>query len=61
VATPEGGVMRVNYATNNIDSEEHTGANVPLFANAEGRSVLKPFMHQRDIYQAMMRYLELER
>ena len=60
VATPEGGVMRINYATNNIDSEEHTGVNVPLFANAEGRSVLKPFMHQRDIYQAMMRYLELE-
>jgi alkaline phosphatase len=52
-------VMRINYATNNIRSEEHTGANVPLFANSEGESVLSPFMRQRDIYDAMMRYLEL--
>ena len=59
IATPEGSVMRINYATNNISSEEHTGANVPLFANSEGESVLSPFMRQRDIYDAMMRYLEL--
>ncbi len=59
IATPEGSVMRINYATNNISSEEHTGANVPLFANSEGESVLSPFMRQRDIYHAMMRYLEL--
>ena len=59
IATPEGSVMRINYATNNISSEEHTGANVPLFANFEGESVLSPFMRQRDIYDAMMRYLEL--
>ncbi len=59
IATPEGSVMRINYATNNIRSEEHTGANVPLFANSEGESILSPFMRQRDIYQAMMRYLEL--
>jgi alkaline phosphatase len=59
IATPEGSVMRINYATNNIASEEHTGANVPLFANSEGESVLSPFMRQRDIYDAMMRYLEL--
>ena len=39
--------MRVNYATNNIRSEEHTGANVPLFANAEGNQVLTTFMRQR--------------
>ena len=51
--------MRINYATNNGFSEEHTGANVPLFANSEGESVLSPFMRQRDIYDAMMRYLEL--
>jgi alkaline phosphatase len=59
IATPEGSVMRINYATNNISSEEHTGANVPLFANSEGESVLSPFMRQRDIYDAMMNYLEL--
>ena len=59
VVTPEGSIMRVNYATNIIDSEEHTGANVPLFSNAEGKKVLRPFMRQRDIFDAMMRYLEL--
>ena len=59
VETPEGSIMRINYATNNIRSEEHTGANVPLFANAEGNEVLAPFMRQREIYQAMMQYLEL--
>ena len=59
IATLEGSVMRINYATNNISSEEHTGANVPLFANSEGESVLSPFMRQRDIYDAMMNYLEL--
>ena len=59
VVTPEGSIMRVNYATNIIDSEEHTGANVPLFANAEGKKVLRPFMRQREIFDAMMRYLEL--
>jgi hypothetical protein len=32
---------------------------VPLFANTEGNKVLAPFMRQREIYQAMMQYLEL--
>lgn len=59
VKTPEGSIMRINYATNNIRSEEHTGANVPLFANTEGDKVLTPFMRQREIYAAMMQYLEL--
>ena len=59
VRTLEGSIMRINYATNNIRSEEHTGTNVPLFANDEGGKVLKPFMRQREIYQAMMQYLEL--
>ena len=59
VETPEGSLMRINYATNNIRSEEHTGANVPLFANEQGNAVLTPFMRQREIYQAMMQYLEL--
>ena len=59
IETPEGSIMRINYATNNIRSEEHTGANVPLFANKEGSEVLTPFMRQREIYQSMMQYLEL--
>ena len=55
--TPEGGVMRINYATNNIFSEEHTGANVPVFANAVAATMLEPFMRQRDLYHAMVEFL----
>ena len=57
VHTPEGGTMRVNYATNNGFSEEHTGANVPLFANDVAAHHLKPFMRQREVHDAMSRFL----
>ncbi len=57
VKTPEGGVMRINYATNNGFSEEHTGANVPLFANQVAAQWLEAFMRQRDVHDAMQRFL----
>jgi len=57
VRTPEGGMMRINYATNNGFSEEHTGANVPLFANAVIAPRLKPFMRQREVNEAMQQFL----
>ena len=57
VRTPEGGMLRINYATNNGFSEEHTGANVPLFSNRVIASWLKPFLRQREVYQAMSRFL----
>jgi hypothetical protein len=50
-------MMRINYATNNGFSEEHTGANVPLFSNEIGRSIMQPFMRQRDVNQAMASFL----
>jgi len=58
--TREGSIMRINYATNNGFSEEHTGANVPLFANVTDPQLLKPFMKQRDLYHAMMAFLGLK-
>ena len=61
IETREGHVMRVNYATNNMNSEEHTGAHVPLYGNGIAESVIKPFMTQRDLYHAMMNYLELSK
>ena len=61
IHTPEGGLMRINYATNNIQSEEHTGANVPLFANQEGTELIKPFMRQREVFALMADYLALNR
>ncbi len=59
INTP-GGVMRINYATNNFVSEEHTGANVPLFANAPEGVSIPTFMRQRDLYALMVKYLNLE-
>ncbi len=59
IETPEGGLMAINYATTVFPSEEHTGANVPLFGNAQALGVVKPFMRQRDVYQAMRQYLGL--
>ena len=57
INTPEGSVMRINYATNNGFSEEHTGANVPLFANEVGAQQLRPFLRQREVHDAMSRFL----
>mgnify|MGYP000073411197 CR=1 FL=1 len=60
VRTPEGGIMRINYATNLFESEEHTGANVPLFALAPHGTVIPGFLRQRDVYALMMDYLGLD-
>jgi alkaline phosphatase len=49
--------MRINYATNNGFSEEHTGANVPLFANEVGAQQLRPFLRQREVHDAMSLFL----
>ena len=57
VATPEGSMMRINYATNNGFSEEHTGANVPLFANDVAGPWLGPFLRQREVHVAMSAFL----
>jgi len=57
IQTPEGGVMRINYATNNGFSEEHTGANVPLFGNELAAELLAPFVRQREIHDAMAAFL----
>lgn len=57
IITPEGGIMRINYATNNGFSEEHTGANVPLFANKVAGRWLKPFLRQREVHDAMSAFL----
>ncbi len=59
IRTPEGGVMRINYATNNFVAEEHTGANVPLFGNAVAEAHIKPFLRQREVYAAMREFLGL--
>jgi alkaline phosphatase len=64
IKTPEGGVMGINYATNEFSYEEHTGVNVPLFANKnvkdkKGNNLITGLIHQRDIFTITKAYLGL--
>ena len=56
---PDGSLMTINYATNGFVSEEHTGANVPLFANGMGDGLLHAFLRQREVHDAMATFLGL--
>ena len=60
VRLDDGTIMRINYATNNFESEEHTGANVPLFANEAARDYVGTYMRQQDVFEAMARFLDLK-
>jgi alkaline phosphatase len=59
IVTPEGSHMAVNYATNNFDMEEHTGAAVPLYSNMEGVERIGPFLQQAQIFTITRDYLGL--
>ncbi len=59
IMTPEGSIMAVNYATNNFNMEEHTGAAVPLFSNDEGFERIPPFIQQSQVFTITREYLGL--
>jgi alkaline phosphatase len=59
IKTPEGSVMAVNYATTNFMMEEHTGAAVPLYANAQGKGKVPSYVQQPELFQIMKDYLGL--
>ena len=60
IRTPEGAIMGVNYATNDSDlQEDHTGADVPLLAAGAGASEIPTTIRQTDIFQIMLRHLDL--
>ncbi len=59
IRTPEGSIMGVNYATNEFSYEEHTGTNVPVFANKEGIGRVGTFITQTDIFRIAKEYLGL--
>jgi alkaline phosphatase len=60
ITLDDGSIMAINYATNSFKSEEHTGANVPLFANEAARDYVSAYMRQQDIFRAMQQFLGLE-
>jgi alkaline phosphatase len=55
--TDEGAILAVNYATNNFPYEEHTGVNVPLFANRAGAGEIPSMVTQPEIFTIMKNYL----
>lgn len=59
IKTPEGSHMAVNYATTNFMMEEHTGAAVPLFGNAQSVGRVPAYLTQPEIFDIMRDYLNL--
>jgi alkaline phosphatase len=59
IITPEGSHMAVNYASNNFQAEEHTGATVPLVSNTEGQGLIPAFVQQPQIFTITRDYLGL--
>ena len=57
--TPEGGIMGVNYATNDFAYAEHTGTNVPVFSNDEGIGRVPLMITQPQIFDLTRDYLGL--
>jgi alkaline phosphatase len=59
VRTLEGAVMGINYATNDSSQEDHSGADVPLFAYGPGAEEIPAQIRQADIFGIMLRHLGL--
>ncbi|MCP5041800.1 MAG: alkaline phosphatase [bacterium] len=59
--TEDGALLAVNYATNDFKLEEHTGVNVPLYANEAGRGRVPAMVTQPEIFDIMVDYLGLQR
>lgn len=57
--TADDAIMSVSYATNLFYAEEHTGVQVPLFANEPGRALIRPMIDQPDLFEIMRTHLGL--
>ena len=59
--TPEGGILGVNYATNNNPHFAlHSGVQVPLLAGGEGFEPIPSFVQQSDIFSIISSHLGLD-
>lgn len=62
IETREGGIMGVNYATNDSKlMEDHTGVQVPLFASGNGSETIPSYIKQTDIFRIVINHLGLTR
>lgn len=57
IRTREGALLGVNYASNSFPYEEHTGTQVPLFANAAAAGRVPSMVTQPQIYEIMSDFL----
>jgi len=58
--TPEGSILAINYATTVFPAEEHTGTDVPLYANEVGQGIVPPRITQPKLFNLMADFLELD-
>jgi alkaline phosphatase len=60
VRTPQQGTMAVTYGTNVNNIEEHTGTQIPVFAQGPGAAAVQGLIRQSDLFGIMMRAMGLE-
>ena len=58
--TPEGGTMAVSYGTNALYIEEHTGTQIPVFAQGPGAAAVQGLIRQSDLFGIIVRAMGLE-
>ena len=62
VRTPEGGVMGINYASNDSPYwDEHSGVQIPLYAIGPGVEDFPPYLRQPDLFHIALRHLGIDR
>ena len=54
IRTPERGTMAVSYGTNVSVMEEHTGTQIPVFAQGPGAEGVRGLIQQSDLFRIMM-------
>ncbi len=60
IKTPEGGIMGINYASNDSPMwDEHSGVAVPLYAVGPGIGDIPIFIRQAEIHTISMKHLGL--
>lgn len=60
VQMPHGGVMAVSYGSNQGYAEEHTGTQIPVFAQGPGSEAVTGLIRQADLFAVMRSALGLE-
>ncbi len=59
IRSPEGSLLVVNYATNNFAYGEHTGAQVPVYANDLGIGRVPTYLEQQELFTLIRDFLAL--